>query len=384
MPARSGNDDQWSVGLGECLDSGVVGDDLLDGAAFLVEAIEFDGDGPRFLGVGGGEQAHPEVGFADPAAGVDPRTEREAKIAASRAFDQARRVGQGGEADILSPRHHLQALGHERAVERLELRHVGHRAKRDDVDQIDDFGLGIAVDEASPSAQLAEQGDPEQEGHADRREMAMGRALLAFVEAVGIDHGHRLRQRGRTLMMVADDHVEPGGRGLGQCVERLRTAIDGNRQARALVLEVDQRLAARAIAFHQPIRNVDHRVAAEAAQQQRKHGRRRRSIDIIIAEDRDLLVGLDRVGEPGRRLVHVGEHRRIGQEVPQCRRAMAGKIDSANPASKQQLVDQRDPKLVTALPSRTPWLTAYGAEGSEAAHRPDLGPCRRANKTSTV
>ena len=39
----------------------------------------------RFLRIGGGQQAHAEVGLADAAAGVDPRPEREAEIAAATA-----------------------------------------------------------------------------------------------------------------------------------------------------------------------------------------------------------------------------------------------------------------------------------------------------------
>ena len=127
----------WESGLV----GGGVGDHLLDRAAFLVEAVEFGGDGARFLGVGCGQQAHAEVGLADPAAGIDPRPKREPEVAAGRAFDQARGVGEGGEADVAALGHHLEPLGDEGAVEGLQFGDVGDRAERDNVDQVEDLGL---------------------------------------------------------------------------------------------------------------------------------------------------------------------------------------------------------------------------------------------------
>jgi hypothetical protein len=82
----------------------LLGDQHFDRAAFLVEPVELGGDGPRFLGVGRGQQAHAEVGLADPAAGVDPRAEREAEVAAGRRLDQPRRLGERDEADIAAAR----------------------------------------------------------------------------------------------------------------------------------------------------------------------------------------------------------------------------------------------------------------------------------------
>ena len=64
---------------------GLLADQHLDRPALLVQPVELGGDGPRFLGVGRGQQAHAEVGLADPAAGVDPRPEREAEVAAASA-----------------------------------------------------------------------------------------------------------------------------------------------------------------------------------------------------------------------------------------------------------------------------------------------------------
>ena len=49
------------------------------------------------------------------------------------------------------------------------------------------FGFGV-FGETAAAAQLAQQCDAEQEGHADRGEMAVRGAVLALVEPVGVDH----------------------------------------------------------------------------------------------------------------------------------------------------------------------------------------------------
>ena len=218
---------------------------------------------------------------------------------------------------------------------------VGDGAERDEVEQVDDLRLGPVADEPAAAAQLAQQRDAEQEGHADRGEMAVGRAELALVEPVGVDHRERDRKQARALVMVDDDHVEPGGLGLLERLERLRAAIDGDRQARAALLQLDQRLARRAVALHQPVGDVDHRLGAEAAQQQHQQRRAGRAVDVIIAEDGDGLACLDRVGEPLGALVHVLEAGRVGEEIADRRLAVAGEVVALDPAGEQQLVDQR-------------------------------------------
>ena len=115
---------------------------------------------------------------------------------------------------------------------------------------------------------------------------------------LGLISAMRDREQARALVMVDDDHVEPGRLGLLERLERLRAAIDADRDARAARLQLDQRLARRAIALHQPVGDVDDRLGAEPAQQQHQQRRAGRAVDVIIAEDGDRLAALDRVGEP--------------------------------------------------------------------------------------
>ena len=286
-----------------------------------------------------GQQPHAEVGLADPAAGVDPRAERETEVAAARRLHQPRRLGERAHPDILPPRHDLEALRDEGAVEGLQPRDVRDGAERDEVEQVDELRL-LAVCEEAAAAKLAHQRHAEQERHSDRREVTVRRAELAFVEPVGVDQREGDRKRRRALVMVDDDHVEAGVLRLLKRFERLRSAIDRDREARAALLELDQRRARRAIALHQPVGDVDHRLGAQPAQQEHEQGRAGRAVDVIIAENRDCLASLDRVGEPLRALVHVLEAGRVGQEVADRRLAVTLEVVATNSAGEQELVDQ--------------------------------------------
>ena len=104
MPARRRDDRDGAVALRAASAPRPRPADLgLDRAALLVEPVEFGGDRRGLVGILGGEQAHAEVGLADPAAGVDPRAEREAEIAAFGRAVEAGGVDQRGEADIAPP-----------------------------------------------------------------------------------------------------------------------------------------------------------------------------------------------------------------------------------------------------------------------------------------
>ena len=83
--------------------------------------------------------------------------------------------------------HHLQALRHEGAVEAAQLGDVGDGAERDEIEQVDQLRLLAACEDSRAPRKVAEQRRAEQEGDADRGEMAVRGALVALVEPVGID-----------------------------------------------------------------------------------------------------------------------------------------------------------------------------------------------------
>jgi hypothetical protein len=341
MPSspRRGDERDGAVRLAGGERLGGLADRGVDRPALLVEPIQFGRDRLGLGRVLGGEQADAEVRLADPAAGVDARAEREAQIAAFGGAAQAGRVGQGGEADILPARHHLEALGHERPVQAAQLGDVGDRAQSDEIEQLDKFRL-LAVGEKAAAAQRPQQGGAEQERHADRGEMPLSRALLALVEPVGVDDREAVGERGRAFVVVDDDHVDPGRLRRRERLERLGAAIDGDDQRRAGLGDPHQRLARRAIALHQPVGDIGLRLEPERAQQADEQGGGGRAVDVVIAEDRHLFPALDGVGEPFGRLVHVAEDGRIGHEAAQRRRPVALEILAPDAAGEEELVDE--------------------------------------------
>src|SRR5205085_4863251 len=89
MPAGSADQDERGIGLCTGLLDRLLGDSHFDCATLFVEAVELGGDGAGFFGIGGGQQAHAEVRFADPPAGVDSRAQRRTELPARRASGQA-------------------------------------------------------------------------------------------------------------------------------------------------------------------------------------------------------------------------------------------------------------------------------------------------------
>ena len=74
----------------------------------------------------------------------------------------------------------------------LQTSDVGDGAERDEIEQVDQLRL-LAICEKAARREARGQRHAEQERHADRGEMAVRRAVRAFVEPVGIDQ----RKRGR-------------------------------------------------------------------------------------------------------------------------------------------------------------------------------------------
>ena len=135
MPAVGGGPDQRAVGAaGADLRLGRREDAGLDVAPLGVQPVEPLGEGRGLVRVVGREQPRPEVGGADPAAGVDPRPEREAERPGARRAADAGDGGERREAGAGAARHHRQPLAHQRAVEPDERRHVGDRGQRDEVE----------------------------------------------------------------------------------------------------------------------------------------------------------------------------------------------------------------------------------------------------------
>ena len=116
--------------------------------------------------------------------------------------------------------------------------------------------------------------------------MAEARQIVA---AVRIDDGNRRRQHFVGLMVIDDDDIEAELLGLGQRLDTGGAAIDADQKRRAALGERAHRFDIRAIAFEQPVGNVDDRIDAAMAQIARQQRRRGRAVDVVIAEDGDVL-----------------------------------------------------------------------------------------------
>ena len=94
------------------------------------------------------------------------------------------------------------------------------------------LGSASASKDAAAS-QLAKQRHAQQERHSDRGEMPVRGAVRALVETVGVDQRVGDGEQAGALMMVDDDHVEPGVARFLERIERLRAAVDADRDGRA-------------------------------------------------------------------------------------------------------------------------------------------------------
>ena len=122
-------------------------------------------------------------------------------------------------------------------------------------------------------------------------------------------------------MMIDDDDVDAERFGLGKRLDAGGAAIDGHQQRRAALSERAHRLDIRAVAFEQPVGNVNDRLDAAMTQETRQHGGGCCAVDIVIAENRDALAARHRIGDARGGLRHGGEHIRIGH------RALDGRIE---------------------------------------------------------
>ena len=192
------------------------------------------------------------------------------------------------------------------------------------------IGLAAPVLEEAAAPQFAIERDDGDKHDADGGEM---RQLRQVVEPVGIDQGRDVGKRFVALMVIEHDHVHAELFRLGQRLDAGGAAIDGDEQRRAAPGERPYRLGIGAIAFEQPVGNVDQRIQSAMPQIARKQGRRGCAVHVVIAENRDVFAALDRVGQPRRRRLHGGERMRIGHQVAHRRIEIALDLVHLDPAA---------------------------------------------------
>ena len=116
-------------------------------------------------------------------------------------------------------------------------------------------------------------------------------------------------------MVVNDDDIETGVGGRRQGLMGRGAAIDGDDHRSAALLELQQRLDIRSVAFLEAVGNIGRRAAADGDEETRQQRRRCRPVDVVIAEDADRVAVHDCPGQAFGGGVHVFQTAGIGQQV---------------------------------------------------------------------
>ncbi len=126
-----------------------------------------------------------------------------------------------------------------------------------------------------------------------------------------VDH----RQFIAGLMMINHDHRHAQPSGFGQWLETGRAAIHRHQQRGALFREHPHRFDVGAIAFEDAVGNVNQRIEPAMAQVPCQQCRRGSTIDIVIAEDRNLFAAHRRFRDALRRGFHLRHGIGIGHQL---------------------------------------------------------------------
>ena len=172
---------------------------------------------------------------------------------------QPRHIHQAHRPRPLAPAQRDQTLGDEGAVEPDQRHDIGDGAERDVVEETEQIGLRPLARQKPRCAQNAIDRDDGHEGQPDGGEMAESGEVVAPVR---IDDGDSRRQDLVGLMVIDDDDVDAELLGFVQRLDAGGAAIDADQKRRAALGERSHGFHIRAIAFEQPVGNVDDRIDA--------------------------------------------------------------------------------------------------------------------------
>ena len=195
---------------------GAVGDLALGRAALGVGAVELGGDRRGAVGILGQHQLDPGVGAVEAPGGVDPRRQPEAEGALVDALGldlgdrhQRAQPGPGRRAE------HAQPLAHQPPVLADQGDHVGDGRQRD---QVELRRARRRPGGGPPQRQRELVGDP---GGAERAERVAAHDRV---------QDRAVREALRRLVVVGDDHLDPGGDQRLDLLGRADPAVDRDHQ----------------------------------------------------------------------------------------------------------------------------------------------------------
>ena len=114
-------------------------------------------------------------------------------------------------------------------------------------------------------------------------------------------------------MMIEDDDIEPGRLRRRQGLVRRDPAIDGEDQADAFAMQAQQSIGVGTVALGDPVRHIEAQRRAEGGEIAVQDGGRGRTVDIVVAENRNRLFAFQRRNDPVDGGIHILQMRRIRQ-----------------------------------------------------------------------
>ena len=158
--------------------------------------------------------------------------------------------------------------------------------------------------------------------------------------AVGVDQRRHLGQTRVGLVMVHHHRLGAVRAGDRERLDAGRPAVDRDDQLRAVPGEALDSRGVGAVAFGHAVGDVGARLEAVRAQEMRDEGARAGAVHVVVAEHRDLLAALDRIGKPGGPLVHVAQaagvrHQRLDAGIEHDRNLV-----EADPARRQHAAQE--------------------------------------------
>ena len=156
--------------------------------------------------------------------------------------------------------------------------------------------------------QLSPQADDEIEGDSHSGEVLEGKRT---VPTMGIDDRHGGGQFFRNLMMVENDGVDAQRRGVADILEVGNAAIHSDDQIDAALLEIVYGIAIQPVTFLDTIGNVIFDPRRQFPEKLDEHRHGGDAVGVVIAEDNDLFLSVDRLDNPVYGLAHIPKQERI-------------------------------------------------------------------------
>ena len=213
---------------------------------------------------------------------------------------------------MIAAAHRDQAFCHKGPVESDQRRDVGDGAERDVMQHAEQIRFRPLWGPEAAGAQFAIDRDQRDQHETDRGEIAEAGEV---VRPVRIHQRLDLGQFIAALMVIDDDdrHAEPPR--FGQRLEAGGAAIHRHQQRGALAGEHVDRFGVGAVAFENPVGNVNQGIEPAMAQVPGEQRRRGGTVDVVIAEDRDLLAARRRIRDPLRGGFHLRHGVGIGHHL---------------------------------------------------------------------